>query len=856
MLARALSLRPALAAPWRLAATVAGVAAGIAAVVATVAASRAAVASLREGVAEMAGRTAVEATAAGGLPESALAALLPLAPRAVIVPVIEDVALATRLGDAVRVLGVDPLVDAAGRRLELVGDAPRAEVVERLLRGEGALVSERLAAALGVGEGGELELAVRGRPVSLRVLARFRAGRLAAAWDRVVVVDIALAQRLFGKLGRVDRVELVPRGEAAGRAGSEVAAALGDAARRLLPAATEVRAPAERGEAGGRMVRALEFNLTALAGVSLFVGGALVATALATAVVQRRRLLALAVSLGAARGQISRVLLGEAVAVGALGGALGVAAGAIGARLAAASVRATVAVVTKAAPPAAIHVPWWLAAGGVALGVLVAVAAAALPLAEARTVPPIQGLREERPTALAPRRRRRELAAGAALALAAVALARLPALGELPVAALAASLCLLVAVLALAAPLLDALARGLAGAPRGGVLSPVKIAAAALRAGLRRAGWAAGAVGVAVALAVAVGTMVHSFRATVERWAAQALRSDLWIRPLAAATGMQVGRLDPEVVLIAEKLFGRAAVDPFYTATVTVEGMPVTFAGGAMEVISGRGGVPFRDGRDSGAVFAATRAAGACIVNEPFARRSGLGEGDRVRIRVPGGEVERRIEGVFYDYSHHLGMVVVDRDDYLSLLPDEGPQEIALFLPAGGDAAAARARLTAALGGRFLVEAFLNAELRAEVMAIFDRTFAITRALQMVAAAVAVLAVLATLYTLVDERRRDLAVLRALGGSRAQVTAVVLAQAGMLGTVGSLAGLAAGLAVGAVLVTVVNVQSFAWTLTLLPPWRSVAVTLGLVVVMCVLAGLAPALAAARASVREALHEDG
>jgi putative ABC transport system permease protein len=99
-------------------------------------------------------------------------------------------------------------------------------------------------------------------------------------------------------------------------------------------------------------------------------------------------------------------------------------------------------------------------------------------------------------------------------------------------------------------------------------------------------------------------------------------------------------------------------------------------------------------------------------------------------------------------------------------------------------------------------------------------------------------------------------VLRALGASRAQVTGVVLAQAGVLGAVGSLAGLAVGLAVGAVLVTVVNVQSFAWTLTLLPPWGSLAATFALVVAMCVLAGLAPAAAAARASVREALHEDG
>jgi putative ABC transport system permease protein len=845
---RALSLRPALATPWRLAATVAGVAAGVAAVVATVAASRAAVASLREGVAEVAGRTAIEASMPGGLPESALASLLPLADEAVIVPVVEDAALAPRLGDAVRVLGVDPLVDSAGRRLELLdGDPP--QVLERLLRGDGVLLPERLAASLGATAGSSIELSVRSRRVELPVLARFRTPRLAAAWDRVVVVDIALAQALFGKTGRVDRVELVPR------VPLDVSELRREVAR-LLPPGAQVHTPEERGETGGRMVRALEFNLTALSGVSLFVGATLVATALATSVVQRRRILALAVSLGASRAQLAGTVLAEAAAIGTLGGVLGVAAGLLGARLAAADVRATVAAMAHTTPPASIHLPLWLGALGVALGTLVAVAAAALPLAEARGLPPIQGLRDERPASLPPARRRRELLAGGALALAAAVLARLPAVDDLPIAALGASLCLLVALLLVTGPALDAAARALAATLHAAAGSSLKVASAALLASLRRAAWAAGAVGVAVALAVAVGTMVHSFRATVELWAAETMRSDVWVRPLAAVTGLQVGRLDPEVVRIAERLFGGATVDPFYTTTVTVDGRPVTLGGGAMDVIRHRGGVPFRDGRDSRVVFDATFRHHECVVNEPFARRYGVREGDTVRLRIAGHELERRVEGVFYDYSHHLGMVVIDRHDYLALLPDEGPQEIALFLPAGSDPAAARARLLAALDGRFLVDAFLNAELRRDVLAIFDRTFAITRALQAVASAVAVLAILSTLFTLVDERRRELAVLRALGGSRAQVAGVVLAQAGLLGAVGSLSGLVAGLLVGVVLVKVVNVQSFAWSMRFLPPWASLAATGALVVAMCVLAGLAPALAAARTSVREGLHEDG
>jgi putative ABC transport system permease protein len=362
---------------------------------------------------------------------------------------------------------------------------------------------------------------------------------------------------------------------------------------------------------------------------------------------------------------------------------------------------------------------------------------------------------------------------------------------------------------------------------------------------------------VAVALAVAIATMVHSFRTTVMDWTEQGMRSDLWVRPAAASSGFQVGRLHPEVVRIAAGLFGPDAVDPFHTTQGRVEGgHPVTVAGGAMAVVARRGGVPFRDGRDSREVFRDTAATRGVVVNEPLALRLGLREGDTIRIQAPGGEVRRRVTGVFRDYSRSRGMAVLDLPDFLDLYPDQGPRELALFLPEGTDVGKARERLLEALGGRFLVEALPNRELRREVLALFDRTFAITGALQLVAAAVAVVAVLTVLFALLGERQRDLAVLRAMGGSRRQVARVILAQAGLLGFTGAVGGVAAGLAVGLVLVKVVNLQSFGWTLRFLPPWGTIAWSGIGVVAACLLAGLAPALTAMRLRPGEALHEDG
>jgi putative ABC transport system permease protein len=287
-----------------------------------------------------------------------------------------------------------------------------------------------------------------------------------------------------------------------------------------------------------------------------------------------------------------------------------------------------------------------------------------------------------------------------------------------------------------------------------------------------------------------------------------------------------------------------------------VAGRPVTLGAGAMAVVARRAGLPFRGERDGRAVFLRTVRERGAVVNEPFANRFGVDVGDPIRVEAGGRAIVRTITGVFYDYSRQHGMVVIDLDDYLSVFPDDGPQEIGLFLPAGSDPAVARDRLLAALGGRFLVEAFLNRELRREVVAVFDRTFAITVALQAVAAVVAVIAVLTVLFALVNERRRDLAVLRAVGASRPQVVALVVTEAGLLGLAGVALGMATGALVGVVLVRVVNLQSFGWTLRLLLPASTLGVTALALLLGCLAAGLAPAALAARLMPQEELREEG
>jgi putative ABC transport system permease protein len=148
-----------------------------------------------------------------------------------------------------------------------------------------------------------------------------------------------------------------------------------------------------------------------------------------------------------------------------------------------------------------------------------------------------------------------------------------------------------------------------------------------------------------------------------------------------------------------------------------------------------------------------------------------------------------------------------------------------------------------------------NSELRRNSMMIFDRTFAITWALEAVALVVAMLGAANSLLALVLDRRRELGLLRYLGASAGQIRGMVLTEAGFLGGLAAMLGLALGFALSLLLIFVVNKQSFGWTIQFHPPGELLAGALALVWGVTVLAGLYPARVAARLNPVEVIHEE-
>ncbi|MDP8242584.1 MAG: ABC transporter permease [Candidatus Hinthialibacter antarcticus] len=849
MIIQAFFLRPVRRRPVRFLLTALGVAIGAASVVATVLACQAAVRSMEEDIKELAGRTKLEISRPGDLDEQLLGEIRHFARDAVFAPVLDERVLVPQLDDLVRFFGLDLLSDDLVRGLDWdEGEAFGEEQFTQLLRGEGVMLPTPLAKQLAIRVGDSIELSLRSERIKVPVAGVFSPPSGTSAWDRVIVADIAYAQQLFGRAGRIDRIELMPR------RGVPVDA-LRASLREALPNEYRIEQPDDRANQTNRMVSALRFNLTALSGISLLVGGVLVATTLYTSIVQRRYWIAMLRSLGASKSQLAFAVLAEAAAIGVVGGLLGALGGFAGAQVALASVRATMSVLVRDAPQSEIVWQPWLLWLGVGLGAVTSMASAFGPLLEAWKTPPLQALNSERPEYRNAKSYQKPMLLAAGFIVATVALSLAPPIYDLPYAALGASLAILAALIVLMGPLLDASAALAHRFRRGPFASTMQLAFAGLIAGRNRAAWAAGAIGVSVALAVGMSIMVTSFRQTIVDWTEQGLRSDIWIRSVSSQTGLPSGRLSPEALSIVHTLFDADQIDAFHMGEAFIQGEKIIFAAGEFSIVQKRGGVPFRGGRDSKDVFAETLQTHGAIVNEAFSRKFGVGEGDVVELQTRGGLIQRRVVGVYYDYSSHEGTLIIDRNDFLELHPDDGPQGIALFLPPDANLPAARERLREAFAGRWFIEIFLNRELKQEILKIFERTFAITAALQAIASLVAAIAVVMVLFALVNERKQDLSLLRILGAARWQTAKLVLWKAGILGAIGGAGGLAAGAVIGVILVKVVNLQSFRWSLQLIWPVGDLLMLYGVVVAACALAGAVPAWVVAKRNLQSVICDD-
>jgi putative ABC transport system permease protein len=805
------------------------VALGVAVVIAIELSGDAATGSFESSLTTLVGKVDYEITANGGVDETYIAKLAALPVNARFSPVIEEPVVITGHGSTtlygIDLIAASPMFPSRDRE----GAVPNPEQLEN-----SAVVSNDLAARLHLNKGDRLDL--KGRDQAAIFTIRTIAPNQNTEW---VGVDIAAAQHLLGMYGKLDRIEvfLTP---------FENAANVERLIKSTIPATWDVQTPGARSEENSRMLRAFRWNLRILSYISLLVGAFLIYNTIAVSVVRRRTEIGILRALGTSSRGVLLIFLGEAAMLGVIGSALGIILGRLLAAALLGMISDTVnALFTTSTPgPIALSAASILAA--LFTGTAVAFFSALIPAREAARVAPAEAMRRsvvEHETRL---HTRRDLVIAAGAAIIAAILCQFGPIDGRPVLGYAATLFAVAATAMVAPAFVTAVIFLLRGTLKRIAGAEGLIAGRSLVASLARTSIVVTALATAISMMISVGVMVGSFRETVEVWLDAQLRADIFMRAQGPATAGIYPPIAAPVAEIARHTPGVAEVDTLRAFEFRYEGTRATFAAGNMDIVRRRRFLRFLSGAFPGPDSA--------MVTEPFADKHHLHTGDVMRIPLGTRTAALTVSGIYYDYSSDRGTVLVDRSTLLKYLPDQPVTNIAVYLQPGGDATKVRRDLETRLRDFPLLIA-PNEVLRRAAVEVFDRTFAVTYALEAVAIVVAMLGAANSLLALVLDRRREIGLIRYLGAATGQVRRMILMEAGLLGLLAGSLGLALGMALSAVLIYVVNKQSFGWTIQFHPPVLLLGGALLLVWAVTVLAGVYPARFASRLQPADVIHEE-
>jgi putative ABC transport system permease protein len=841
-----LMLRPLLREPVRAVLTILAVTLGVAVVLAIDLAGHAATGSFHASMETLAGDNDLEVVASGGVPEAVVATIATLPYSIRISPRIEDSAFLADTNETIPLIGLDfvgaglapPSVASPSNLTESPG--PRENSIRDLQSPDSIWVG----ASLKKNPGDHLRLLINDqiRDFTVRGVYSDANGN-----ESAIVMDLAAAQRALNRFGHVDRILLkVLKSPSLDVWQQRISAA--------LPPGVEIRTQGAGTNDNRRMLAAFRWNLQLLSYIALIVGAFLIYNTISVSVVRRRPETGIVRALGASRNAVLAAFIGEAAFFGLAGAALGIPVGRVMASGAVKLMASTVESLYVSSRPGTIELTVSSAILAFVIGVGVAILSAYSPAREASLVSPVEAMARGRREYMARVHKSRDLWLALILGILAAASSRVPAIGGKPIFGYLAAILLVIAS-ALAIPAFTDAIISHSSRWLGKILGvEALLASQSLSASLRRTAVLVSALSTAIAMMTSVGIMVGSFRETVLIWMNDRLPADLYLRPAGDPSPDRHPTVSLELAEKISKLPGVAGVDRLRAYEISYDGMPATLASVDLSALRSDHRSNFFSHRATDQVLAEIRGANAVLVSEPFTSKHHVRTGDTITLALGNARPSFRIADIYYDYGSERGTVLMDRQTMLRYLPDPAPSNLAIYVAPNASPETVRGEITeAAAGYRVLLAS--NRDLRIEAIRIFDRTFAITYALEAIAVIVAVMGVAGALLALVIDRRRELGLLRFLGAAAGQVRKQILMEAGLLGLLANFTGLALGYFLSLVLIYVINKQSFGWTIRFHWP---VAVLLGAISVVyaaTVLAGLYPAQVAVRLNPLEAVHEE-
>jgi putative ABC transport system permease protein len=770
----------------RTALTTTGIVLGVAVLVAMHAANESVLFGFAQTVDRIAGKTELQVSAGeAGFNEDVLDKVQSASTVRVAVPVIEAVVESAIAGQgSLLVLGVDMTGDRSLREYDLDSgdDLVLQDPLIFLAQPDSLIISKEFASRNRMIVGARLPLASAEGTRTFTVRGIMKSSGLASAFGgNLVIMDIFAAQKMFGRGRTFDRIDLaVKPGVSLADCQRELAALLGPA--------FEVRPPSGRSQQFETMLAGYSLMVDLSSAFALMIGMFIIYNSFSIAVAQRRFEIGMLKALGATTRQIERLFLTEGALLGLAGSVGGSIVGLVVARAMSTSLGALIAsvygVADKVGEVAANPV---LLGGAATLGIATSLLAATLPARQAARLDPVQALQRGSHQFLSSKESRVRLTVSAILGAFSVACVASAHWGPVFYAGYVAVI--VVAVL-LAPGASLALIRLIRPCLRW--LRPVEgaLAADSLIQAPRRTSVSVAALMLSLALVVAFAGMARASRSSIVDWMNSALDPDLFVLPTQSLDVQAIrfpAGMGPELRSIA----GVQRVQLIRNSRVTFRQSPVQVAAFETDNIAQTARLPPVEGRPD-EMYRKTAAGEGLIVSDNLAQLERLALGDVLEIPAPYGVIRLPIVGVISDYSDQRGSIFIDRQIFIRYWHDDSVNAFRVYVAPGHNVPDVRQRILDRYAGRRQLFVMTNTELKSYILKVAGQWFSLSTLQIAVAVIVAILGIANTLTVSIHDRRREMGVLRAVGGTAAQIRRTIWMEALGIGAVGVVLGSAFG----------------------------------------------------------------
>ncbi len=664
------------------------------------------------------------------------------------------------------------------------------------------LISQFLADKYQLDLASNIEILVGGKTHSVKV-----AGLITAddklnqrALNELLIMDIATAQEITGKIGLLDRVELILPDDQ-----PELITSI----QNTLPENVLLLSIDGRTGVVKELTDAFQINLTALSLLAMLVALFLIYNTMTFSVLQRRPMFGILRSLGMTRFNIFFLVLVESFFIGVTGALLGTVLGLILGRGTVGLVTQTINDLFFVTTVRDLPFPFRSVIKGIGIGIIATMVTAAFPALEAVRIPPLSAISRSNQEYDANNKLPRISLAGLISVLIGTGILIFPTRNL--VISFGGTF-LIIAGFAMLIPRVMILFMNGIGKLTERIWGSLgRIAPREVINSLSRTAIAVASLMISVAVTIGVTLMINSFRLTVVTWLDQILQGDIYISVAGAPSGQPTFPLDSDIIKHLEGQEGIKNIYSLQTSQVDSPNGPIQISANnnpndGMEQIYLSNVVPPEQ-------IWSELESGSVLISETLMNRLGLPQqGGELDLFTDRGLISFPIAGVFYDYSSSQGSALFSQDVYQGYWSDKNIAALSLLLDPGMDVdlTAQKLREDLASGQRLLIRP--NQAIRQETLEIFERTFRITASLQIMTTLVAFIGILSALMTLQMDKKREIGVLRALGLTGKQLWTLVMLETGLMGTVAGLTALPTGYVLSIILIYIINKRSFGWTL--------------------------------------------